>query len=384
MSTATTGSSALLPPEPEIRPTSKKGAAPSGSKRLLSLDIYRGFTMFLMASAGFGLGALADNPGWAWLALQVDHVAWEGCVLWDLIQPSFIFIVGAAMPFAFAIRQARGESRSQQFRHVIRRSLTLLVIGMGIVMIHKNEVFPNFTTVLQQIAIAYFFAFFVLGRGMKVQALAALGVLLFVWATFQFYPGIGAGGPWAKNANFASWLDLTILGRDDSGGYTSYNAICSIATVIFGIMAGELLRDQRLGGSRKTLILIFAGLAFIAAGLLLGPVVPVVKRIWTPSWAVFAAGWAFLLMAVFYWAIDVKGWKGWTFIFKVVGMNSIAIYVLVQMLRGNVDDWLGTFTRGPLGPLGDLGVILHSTLVLAVFWYAVYWLYKRQIFLKVG
>ncbi|MBW7996091.1 MAG: DUF5009 domain-containing protein [Candidatus Glassbacteria bacterium] len=350
--------------------------------RLLSLDAYRGFTMFFMASAGFGFAVLADDPGWQWLAHQFSHVRWEGFTLWDLIQPSFIFIVGVAMPFAFAIRTSRGESRTSQLKHVAKRSLTLLVVGMAIVCVHKDDVQINLTTVLQQIAIAYFFAFFVLGRGWKVQALATLGVLAVHALLFQFGPGPGAD-VYAKNANFAAWLDFTWLGRYDGGGYTSFNAFSSIATVILGIMAGEMIRSDN-PEKKKVLWMFATGICLIAAGTALHPVIPVVKRIWTASWTLFSGGWAFLLLGVFYWMIEIRNWRRWSFIFQVVGMNSIAIYVLYQMLRGSIDSWLWVFTHGFLGPMGDIGIILQAWLVLAIHCYFVYWLFKREIFLKVG
>ncbi|MBN2288373.1 MAG: hypothetical protein JXQ83_03505 [Candidatus Glassbacteria bacterium] len=351
--------------------------------RLLSLDVYRGITMIFMVSAGLGLSSLADNPGWQWLARQVEHVAWEGFSAWDLIQPSFIFIVGVAMPFAFAVRRARGQTRSGMVGYVFKRSLMLLVIGMAIVCAHKDRVLIDLTTVLQQIAIAYFFAFFVLGRGLKVQLSAALGILVLHWALFQFWPGVGTEGPWAKNANFGSALDYWWLGRFDKGGYLSINALSSISTVIFGIMAGELLLRGK-SETGKVGWLLLAGVACLVAGMALSPLIPVVKRIWTPSWTVFSAGWALIFLAACHWVIEVKNRRRWSFVFKVVGMNSITIYVLVQMLRGDIDSWLHVFTRGFLVPLGDIGVIIQSLLVLSVHWYAVYWLYKREIFLKVG
>ncbi|MBN2288168.1 MAG: DUF5009 domain-containing protein [Candidatus Glassbacteria bacterium] len=352
-------------------------------KRLLSLDAYRGFTMFLMVSAGFGLSVLADNPGWEWLARQVDHVAWEGCVLWDLIQPSFIFIVGVAMPFAFAVRQQRGETRPHIFKHVWRRSLILLLLGVGRVCIHRDELVFDMTTVLQQIAVAYFFAFFVLGRGIKTQFIAAFAILAADFLLFQFWPGVGPGGPWAKNANFHSAVELWVFGSLSPGGYTGMNAFGSIATVIFGVITGELLRRE-VREMSKVWYLLLAGVAGIVIGYLLSPVIPVVKRIWTPSWTIYSAGWAALLMAVFYWLIEIRGWRKWSFVFVVVGMNSIAIYMLVSLLRGSVISWIRVFTGWALGPLGDPGAIIHSTLVLAVFWYMVYWMYNRKIFLKVG
>jgi len=352
-------------------------------KRLLSLDAYRGFTMLLMVSAGLGLGVLASHPGWEWLASQVDHAPWAGCTLWDLIQPSFIFIVGAAMPFAFAVRLERGETRPQMFHHVWKRSLVLLFLGVIRVCMDKGELLFDMTTVLQQIAVAYFFAFFVLGRGIKVQLIAAFSILITDWALFQFYPGVGPGGPWAINANFHSAVEQLIFGRLSPGGYTAMNAYGSIATVIFGIMAGELLRKE-ISGTSKVKFLVLAGIAGIALGWLLSPAIPLIKRIWTPSWTIYSAGWGFLLLAVFYWTIEIKNWRKWSFIFLVVGMNSITIYMIVSFMRGSVWDWLWVFTRVILGPMGDLGTIIQSVLVLAVFWYLLYWMYKREIFLKVG
>jgi predicted acyltransferase len=117
---------------------------------------------------------------------------------------------------------------------------------------------------------------------------------------------------------------------------------------------------------------------------LLSPAIPLIKRIWTPSWAIFSAGCAYLLLAFFYGMIEIANKRNWFFIFTVVGMNSIAIYVFFQMMRGSINGWLWVFTRGFLGPLSDLGTIIQYCLVLAVQWYFVYWLYKRKIFLKVG
>ena len=352
-------------------------------KRLLSLDAYRGLTMLLMVSAGLGLAVMANHPGWEWLALQVDHAAWEGCVLWDLIQPSFIFIVGVAMPFAFAIRQERGDSWGKMFGHTFKRSLVLLILGVSRVCMGDNKLLFDMTTVLQQIAVAYFFAFFVLGKGVRVQLITAFAILFVDWALFYFYPGQGAGGPWAKNANFHSWVEQLVFGRLSPGGYTGFNAFGSIATVIFGISAGELLRKEISEISKVTYLLIL-GIAGIAIGWLIHPYIPVIKRIWTPSWTIYSAGWGLLLLAVFYWIIEIKNQRKWAFVFEVVGMNSIAIYMIVSFFRGTVLDWVELFSGPFIGSWGDAGTVIQSTLTLAVFWYFLYWMYKRQIFLKVG
>lgn len=161
------------------------------------------------------------------------------------------------------------------------------------------------------------------------------------------------------------------------------NAFGSIATVIFGIIAGELLRKE-IAGISKVKYLVLAGIAGIGIGMLLNPVIPVVKRIWTPSWTIYSAGWGAFLLAIFYWIIEVREKRKWCFAFLVVGMNSIAMYMIVSFLSGSVKEWVWVFTGWILSPLGDPGVIIHSVLVLSVFLYMVYWMYKREIFLKVG
>jgi predicted acyltransferase len=203
------------------------------------------------------------------------------------------------------------------------------------------------------------------------------------WALFQFWPGVGPGGPYAFNANFHSAVELAVFGELQSGGYTGFNAFGSISTVIFGIIAGELLR-KNIAESSKAIWLLAAGVAGIAVGWLLSPVIPVVKRIWTPSWTIYSAGWASLLLGLFYWVVEILGKRKWCFVFVVVGMNSITIYMLVSLLGGSVNGWIWTFSKPFLMPLGDLGTIIQSNLVLAAFWYMVYWMYKRNIFLKVG
>jgi predicted acyltransferase len=351
--------------------------------RVLSIDVYRGMTMMLMCLGGLGHALIEGLGRNHWITHQFLHVPWQGCVIWDLIQPSFMFIVGVAMPFAFAIRMSRGADHRTLIHHAAKRSLQLLIIGMAIVCIHKQTILVDVTTVLQQIAISYFFAYFLLGRSFKTQAGAALVVIIIHSALFMLWPGVGSGGAFAKNANFASWLDNTILGRMDPGGYTSFNAFSSIATVIFGMMAGELLRRE-MSENRKAVTLAIAGVAFLLIGSLLGPIVPIVKRIWTGSWVIYSTGWALLLLSLFYWLIEIVKLRRWTFPFMVVGMNSITIYIIYQMLRSSIDRWLWVFTRYFLEPLGGAGPVIQQFFVLGVLWYAVYWLYKRNIFLKVG
>lgn len=333
--------------------------------------------------AGSIFGSLKGHPIWNWLYLQNEHVAWTGCVYWDLIQPSFMFMVGAAMPFAFARRAAMGHSRSQQFLHVLIRAFNLCAIGILLDHFGAQKIQIGFIRVLQQIAVGYVLASFVVGRSFKTQGLAAAGILIGYNLLWMFNPWNGPGGPWAQgNENIGSAFDFWMLGRNYPGLYVGMNAIPSAATIIFGVMAGQFIM-QRHPPRKTVLTLLGAGVAGIALGLAVSPWFPLIKRIWTPSFAIYAAGWTTLMLLFFYWAIEVKGWRSWSFPLVVVGMNSIAAYVLGGAFggwfRSASGAWIG-FLQGPLGAAWF--PVFQKALFALAAWGVLYWLYRRKIFFK--
>jgi heparan-alpha-glucosaminide N-acetyltransferase len=393
-------------------PTAEKAAT-----RLLSLDAYRGFTMLAMASAGLGIPKIArqeifnDSLLWDKLAYQFDHVVWRGCSFWDLIQPSFMFIVGVAMPFSFAAREVKGQRWLRQFGHAVLRSVLLVCLSIFLMSQWDKQPHFEFTNVLAQIGLGYAFVFLLLGRPAWVQALAALAILVADWGLFARFPlpgpdfswysvGVpqgwdhlqGFAAHWDKNVNFASAFDqwfLNLFPRPggkpfvfSEGGYATLNFVPSMATMIFGVLAGELLRSRILQ-SEKISILLVAGALGIAVGSLLDATVcPVVKRIWTPSWAIYSAGWTSLELAVFYWICDVRGYRKWAFPLVVVGMNSIAMYVMSQLMK----PWVTVTLKTHLGQdifAGTYGPLYQSLAVLFVLWLICFWLYRRRIFFKI-
>jgi predicted acyltransferase len=382
--------------------------------RLVSLDAYRGFIMILMASAaGVGVSQVArrlpESGFWSFLAYQTGHVEWVGCAFWDLIQPAFMFMVGVAMPYSYASRRARGESPARRTWHAASRSLVLVLLGILLASNGRPETNFSFTIVLPQIGLGYFFVFLLLERGPRVQAAAAGGILVAYWLLFLLHPAPGPGfdweaagvsggvekltglfAHWNKNANAAAAFDqwfLNLFPRSqpflyEGGGYQTLNFVPSMATMLFGILAGELLRGPRTP-KEKLARLAIAGSAALVAGQLLGwTLCPIVKRIWTPSWAVYSAGWSLLMLAGFYWLVDIRGWKRWTFPFVVVGMNSIAMYLMFMLVRGWFRDTLKTHL-GPAAFGGTYGPLLECASVLALLWLVCLWLYRRTIFLRI-
>jgi predicted acyltransferase len=357
-------------------------SAPLPSQRLVSLDAYRGFTMLAMASAGFGTAHLMHHPTWGWLADQLEHRAWIGCTAWDLIQPAFMFIVGVAMPLAFARRRERGESWGRQFGHALQRALVLIALGIFLDSYGQARIYIQFIRVLQQIAIGYVLAFFVLYLGPWVQALAA-GVILLVHAAAYAAYG-SAVGCWAYTPghNLGTHVDVLLHLPVSTGNYATLNALSSTATILFGVLAGELLRS-RLRADTKALVLALAGAGGLLLGLALSPTVPLIKRLWTSSFALYAGGWTCLMLLGFYLVIDVLKFQRWAFPLVVIGMNSIAMYMVSQLCKPLIRGGLRPFVAEPLSQAPLAEPVIMAVLVVVVEWGFCYWLYRHRIFFKV-
>lgn len=391
---------------------------PFKPERLVSLDAYRGTIMLLMASAGFGLSTVArsypDSAMWGFIGHQTSHVEWVGCSLWDLIQPAFMFMVGVALPFSVANRQARGQTFGPMLRHAIWRGVLLVLIAVflstGSSHRQTNWEFPN---VLAQIGLGYPFLFLVAFTRARTTWIIAGIILLLYWLAFALHPlpaadfdwaavGVPADWPhlqgfaahWAKNANFAATFDvwfLNLFPRSEAflfnaGGYQTLNFVPSLATMIFGLCAGRLLRSE-IPLPEKIRRLVVAGMVGIVIGYLIGlsGLCPIVKRIWTPSWAIFSTGWVTLMLAGFVAAVDWKGWKRWTFPMMVVGLNPITMYCLWQTMGG----WLKLKARTHFGQdifesFGHAWVpALERGYVLLVLWLIVWWMYRRKVFIRI-
>lgn len=350
------------------------------SSRLTSLDAYRGFIMLILISHGFGLTSLQHYPSWNWLARQWDHAAWEGCNFWDLIQPAFTFMVGAAMPFALHRRESSGDRFPQLFRHVAWRAFALIVLSNFLSNFGStNGLRLQFINVLCQIAFGYFLCFLITRLPLAGQIASGAALLGLSWGLFLLFPG--PDGPFSQSGNIGQVIDKAILGYNYSGFYTTINFLGNAVTILAGCWAGRLLL-QPLSHSYKLSVLAAMAAASFPIGLLLTPINPMVKRLWTASFTFFSAGWVLLMLIAFYWIIEVRGYRKWAFPFLVLGMNSIFIYSFSQILHGWLYRGLIPFTGG-FRFLGDLAPIPQNIVTLAVMWSLTYWLYRRKIFLKI-
>ena len=386
--------------------------------RLMSMDAYRGFVMLLMAAEILQFQGLSEsfpsNSFWAFLGYNQSHVAWAGCSLHDLIQPSFSFLVGVALPYSMASRVALGQSFPVQMGHTLRRSLILILLGIFLRSTHADQTNFTFEDTLTQIGLGYPFLFLV-GRAPPRTGWLVFGAILFLyWLAFVLYPAPGAGFNYAavgvpanwpehysglmahfnKNSNLAWAFDtwfLNIFPRAklflfNGGGYATLSFIPTLGTMLLGLQAGRWLRLGRSGRDIINLLLI-AGAIGMAGGVLLHVtgICPIVKRIWTPAWVLFSGGWCFWLMALFYAIIDVAGWQKWAFPLVVVGMNSIAIYCLVHL----IDQFIirSLYTHLGHGPFLLFGAAYETLLIglatLGIFYLILWWMYRRNLFVRI-
>ena len=349
------------------------------SERYVSLDAYRGFIMLMLVSHAFGLNTLRDQPGWQWLAAPFEHVAWEGLVFWDLIQPAFMFMVGMAMPFAFANRSAKGDSVEQIFRHVAWRALMLIALSQVLIDISGGKLQFQLINVLSQIAFTYFFTFLILRLPVRLQVLAAVVLLAGHWALFALFPG--PEGAFSKTGNIGAQIDQALLGYNYSGFYVTINFVTSIVTTLLGAWTALFLMRKKPHATNLKVIMLSSATC-LACGLALSLFNPMVKRLWTTSFTLYSAGWVFLMLAAFYWLVEVKGWQKPMFPLLILGMNSIFVYSVSMVLYGWLDKSVAVFT-GRFLLAGSFAPVFQATAVVLVMWYACYWLYQRRIFLKV-
>ena len=387
--------------------------------RNIAVDAYRGFVMFLMMAEVLRLARVAQAyPGnWIWhiLAYNQTHTQWAGCSLHDLIQPSFSFLVGVALPYSIASRIAKGGTFWKLFAHALWRAF--LLVALGVFLRSMNAPQTNFTMedTLTQIGFGYPFLF-LLGFRPPRWAWAALGMILsgywLAWALYPVapanfdWPSVGVSAAWNAQHNYTGfaahwnmnynlgiafdrWF-LNLFPRQkpwlyNGGGYLTLSFIPTLGTMILGLIGGRWLREAAPQIPLKKFLV--AGVVGIAAGLFFHftHICPVVKKVWTPSWTLFSGGACFLLLAAFCWVIEMKQRKAWAFPLVVIGMNSIAAYCIAHFMEKFLVSTFSTHL-GPnffafLGP--GLQPFLEGAAVLLCYWLVLLWMYRRKLFLKI-
>jgi predicted acyltransferase len=383
---------------PPKRPISRATtASPAHHSRIVSLDALRGFDMFWiiggqpLAIAALGLFPPSASHFVEQAKKQLDHAGWDGFRAWDLIMPLFLFVVGAAMPFSFSRRIEEGHSRAKMFRKILFRSVILFIVGMayqGHLLDFNLNTLHIYANTLQAIAAGYLIAgILMLTVPVWAQIVTAIILLVAYWLLLMYVPVPGRGaGVIEEFANIAYTVDQWVLGRFIDGTKPPYTWVLSsmtfTATVLLGVFAGYVLR------SRFSPIMKFVWLALLGAACLAGGWAwaeylhfPIIKHIWTSSMVLWAAGWSFLLLALFYLVIDVVGFRIWAFPFIVIGMNAITAYVAYRFIPfRDIASGLVGGLASHLGSGKEFTIALTSALLV---WLMLYHLYRHKIFLRI-
>jgi predicted acyltransferase len=378
---------------------SAAAAPPIPSTRLMSLDLFRGATiagMILVNNAG-------DDPNSYW---ALRHAEWNGWTPTDLVFPFFLCIVGVAMAYSFSSRLRRGETRQQLLGHILWRGIVLFALGLFLNGFPNHYYLSSWRVygVLQRIAVCYaisgILALWLKRRGWIITAVACLAGY---WILMRYVPVPGFGVPTHDiplldpDRNLVAWLDRKLLAghlyegtRDPEGVISTMPAI---ATSLLGLLTGDWLRSARTAG-QKAAGMFLAGVVGVVAGEVFNLWFPINKKLWTSSYVLLTAGLALILLAVCYWVLDIKQWRGrWTNFFLVFGMNAIAAYVFSEAISHILDglrsaagpDWQESVYERLFAPLGSAAnaSLLYAVVYVLMCWAAMWVLYRKGIFLKI-
>lgn len=382
----------------------------------MAVDTYRGLLLLLLLANAMQVPSVAahfpDSRLWQVIGWNMGHSQWVGLSLVDMSQPGFAFLVGTSLYFSIASRRARGERFAHLLGHAVRRAVVLVALGIFLRSLGGPRTNWTFIDTLSQIGLGYVPLFFLALARPRWQWGTIGAILLGYWALFAFYPAPGTGYNWARvmvpngwqhhlagfashwdiNSNAGAAFDRWFLNlfprqevfRGNSGGYVQLNFIPTLATMVFGLVAGRWIRERSDAGALRRFVVTAA--LCLAAGLLLHVtgICPVVKRLWTPSFTLVSAAVCFAMLAALTWIHEVRGWTRWAFPAVVVGTNSLTAYLMNQLTTPFLADQLRIhLPTAVLNLFGStLAPLLVGALVVAIEWYILLWMYRRRIYVK--
>jgi len=364
-------------------------------KRLLSIDTLRGMDMLLIMGLSTLIVSLCNLfPGGSdfWLARQMHHVDWYGLSIMDMVFPVFLFIAGLSFPFSFASQVEKGRTSWQIHRKIFVRCLVLIALGI-VYNGFFNLKFPQrYASVLGRIGLAWMFAALLYVHGKPKARIVMATVLLVGYGlliTFVGAPDAPAGaGPLTQDGCLNGWIDRLLLpGRLHKGNFDPeglLGVIPATVTAMLGMFTGDFIRlpEERMSGRRKSFWMLGAAAVLIAAGLLWSLSLPLNKKLWTSTFVLVVGGISIALFAIVYYIVEVKGHTKWTFFFRVIGLNSITIYMLQQIVP--MREVSGFFLSGTAALLPEpWGAVLLAMGYVLVCWLLLYFLWKKKLFLKV-
>ncbi len=382
--------------------------------RLYSLDALRGFDMFFISGGDtifIALAAILHFPPFTWWGNQMDHVEWDGFHAYDLIFPLFLFLAGLSFVFSLKKRRETNQTETEIYKHIFKRAFLLVILGIisNGFLAKLNFIDFRYASVLGRIGLAWMFgALIVLKSNWRWQIVWIIIILMGYWAVLASFIApdadtliipdklreymspeiLNAVGSYSLKGNIAGYIDRLFLPGKfwlqifDPEGYMGI--IPATATALLGALTGRFLIAElpKLSKLKKGLIMAIAGAVLLSIGWIWDSGFPVNKNLWSSSFVCVAAGWSLILLSVFYIVIDVFGYKKWSFVFKVIGVNSIAAYMIPKFfsIKYTNKAFLGGIANFLSGNLSELILGIGYAVVL---WLILYVMYRQKWFLKV-
>ncbi len=359
------------------------------TNRLRSLDFFRGAIMVLLMfeSTGLYAGMLkAGNPLLTTIGTQFEHHSWAGLRFWDLIQPGFMFIAGTALAFSLNHQHAAGIPWGLSFRKALKRSGWLFFWGVLDYAVRPGGLSFELWDVLTQLSFTLLVAFLIFRWTPAAQIAASLVILMLAEALYRLSGVPGFDQPFVDQHNFGNYVDLLLMNKINPDGWVAINCLSTAAHTIWGAVAGRWLLSTT-PESTKTRWLVVAGVAALIIGFSLdATTTPIIKRIATTSFVIASGGFCLLALAGCHWLIDVRGHRRGLQFFTIVSMNSLFIYLFIEIVGNRwFNGYVGALSNGLLGFVGVSlapARLLTAVAIFALEWQLCAFLYRRQIFFK--
>lgn len=365
--------------------------APTNSSRLLSLDFMRGLIMILLVLESTrlydNLFEATEGNGIQLFLIQFFHHPWNGLRFWDLIQPGFMFMAGTAMSYSLHRQQVQGMPWSKSFLKTLKRSGWLFFWGVLDYAVRPSGLSFELWDVLTQLSFTTLVAFLIFRWSATSQILFSIGLLVLTEILYRFTNIPGFSEPFVDQHNFGNYMDLVLMNKINSGGWVAINCIPTAAHTIWGVLAGKLLLSEK-SGSEKIKPLLIAGVAGLVAGYSMDlTITPIIKRIATSSFVLASGGWCLLALSLFYWWIDIRDHKKHLQFFTIVGMNSLFIYLFIEIVASRwFNGYIGAISNGLMEMINvphALMSIVTSLVIFSLEWNLCKFLYKKGVFFKI-
>jgi predicted acyltransferase len=320
--------------------------------------------------------------------IQFEHHPWNGLRFWDLIQPAFMFMAGTALAYSLQRQQLEGKTWWQSCVKTLKRSGWLFFWGVLDYAVRRNGLSFELWDVLTQLSFTTLVAFLIYRWSPQAQIGFSIGLLILAEILYRFTNIPGFDQPFTDQHNFGNYMDLILMNKINTGGWVAINCIPTAAHTIWGALAGKLLLSNKTRPEKMN-TLVIAGIAGLVIGYLLDitSVTPIIKRIATSSFVLASGGWVFFALVISYWWIDIKDHRNNLKFFTVVGMNSLFIYLFIEIVASRwFNGYIGAITNGVMNFIGvstNIMCIVTALSIFALEWGMCYWLYKKKIFFKI-